>query len=60
MMIAILSILGATVACLLIYAGLKEPQMEIARKLSINVVPEKLFPYINNIQKLNDWMPWKD
>jgi hypothetical protein len=60
MIIKTLSILGAIVASLLIYAGLKEPQMEIAREIAIKTTAEKLFPYLNKSQKMNDWMPWKD
>ena len=60
MIIKILSILGALVAGLLIYAGLKKPEMEITREVLIKATPEKLFPFINNSQKSNDWMPWKD
>jgi hypothetical protein len=60
MFVKILLALGAMVAAILVYAALKEPQAEVAREISILSTPEKLFPYLNNSQKANDWMPWKD
>lgn len=45
---------------LLTYAALKSPQAEILREISVNSTPEKLFPYLNNSQKMSEWMPWKD
>ena len=60
MVIKLILVLSAIVAGILIYAGLKNPQMQISREISIKATPEKLFSYINNSQKMNDWMPWKD
>lgn len=60
MVIKILSIVGTIIGILLIYAGVKSPQMEISRELLIKATPEIIFPYLNNSQKMNDWMPWQN
>ena len=56
----IVLVLAILIAGLLIYAGVKEPAMNISRQLSIHASSEKIFPYINNTQKADEWMPWKD
>lgn len=54
----VVSVLAGILAVILIYAGVKKPAMEVAREITIKATPEKLFPYINNSQKSNEWMPW--
>lgn len=60
MLIKVLSIFTLFISALITYAAFKEPRQEIVREITIKATPEKLFPYLNNSQKMNDWMPWQD
>jgi uncharacterized protein YndB with AHSA1/START domain len=42
------------------YATLQPSEMFISRELIVNAPPEKIFEYINNSKKANEWMPWKE
>ena len=44
----------------LTYVALKPAAQTISRELVINATPEKIFPYINNSKKMDEWMPWKE
>ncbi len=43
-----------------IYVATRPSEMLIAREIVIKASPEVIFPYLNNSQKANGWMPWKD
>ncbi len=60
MLVKILALVGILILCLVVYAALKEPAMNISRDMVIAATPERLFPYLNNSKKMNDWMPWQD
>jgi hypothetical protein len=45
---------------LLIYANTLPSEYLISRELNIKATPEALFPYLNNSEKSNEWMPWKE
>ena len=60
MVVNIILIVLLLAAVVLIYAAFKTPAMKIERELVISAQPEKLFPYLNHMQKMNDWMPWQD
>lgn len=48
-------------AALFLYAANQPAEMRITRSVVINnVSPEAVFPYINNSESANSWMPWKD
>lgn len=42
------------------YVAMLPAEMHISREIVINNSPEAIFPFINNSQKANEWMPWKD
>jgi hypothetical protein len=46
------------VTIFLIYIAKQSPEMNISREMVIKATPEKIFPYINNSRKSNEWMPW--
>ncbi len=37
---------------------MQPPDYKVSRSVVINAPAEIIFPYINNSQKMNDWMPW--
>lgn len=34
------------------------PYLVIERSISISAEPEDIFPYINDLEEMNDWSPW--
>lgn len=52
--------LAVVVIGLLVIAAFKPTEMTITREITINATADKLFPYINNIKKSYDWMPWAE
>lgn len=60
MFIKILISVAILVAGFLSYVAIKPSNMVITRELVIKAPPEKIFPYINNAKKADEWMPWKD
>jgi hypothetical protein len=56
----ILVALSLITAGLCIYAAVKPAHMSVSREVVLNASAETIFPYINNAQKADDWMPWKD
>lgn len=60
MVLKVIGIIALVIAGILIYAALQPSEYLITRELVIKASPEVLFPYINNSQKSNEWMPWKD
>ena len=53
-------LLGLSIVGFLVYVGFIPETCTISRETLIKANPEKLFPYINNSKKMNDWMPWQD
>lgn len=42
------------------YVAVQPSEMHIARERFIEASPEAIFPFINNSQKANEWMPWAE
>ena len=55
----IFSLFWLGVGGLFVLAALQPSHYTISREVLIKASPDTLFPYINNSQKLQDWMPWK-
>ncbi|MCX6108436.1 MAG: SRPBCC family protein [Proteobacteria bacterium] len=53
-------VLGLIILVFFGYIYSRPATMLISRELLIKASPEKLFPYINNAQKSNEWMPWAE
>lgn len=47
-------------AIFLTYIATQSPDYSVSRQVVVKASAEKLFPYINNSKRTNDWMPWKD
>lgn len=43
-----------------LYAALLPSQYTISRSLVVRATPEKIFPWINDTRKSNEWMPWAE
>lgn len=54
--IAVIVVLGGFLG----YVAMQPADMRIERELVIQAPPEKIFPYINNPTKGNEWMPWSE
>jgi len=52
--------LVVVVGLFLVYVSFQPSRYTIAREITVHAPPEVVFPYINNSQKANDWMPWQD
>lgn len=48
------------IICFLGYVAIQPADYEISREITIATPPDVIFPYINNTQKANRWMPWFD
>lgn len=48
------------VAIFLVYASFQPNEMTIAREITVNATPEVIFPFINNSEKADAWMPWHE
>ncbi len=48
------------VGLLLAYIAGQSEDFTVSRELLIKTTPEIIFPYINNSQKSNEWMPWQE
>ncbi len=59
MFLYILVVVGVLVAGVLIYAGIKNPRMKVERQIIIKASCESIFPFLNNSERSNLWMPWK-
>lgn len=42
------------------YVATKSDQFLVTRELVVNAPAEKIFPYLNNSQKADSWMPWAE
>lgn len=61
-MLYVLYAVGAIVgliALAVIIAALRPSQFRIARSITIDALPVDLFPYINNLQKFQEWNPYR-
>jgi uncharacterized protein YndB with AHSA1/START domain len=56
----ILLAFAVIIGAILIFASTRPNELSIARELTLKASPEVIFPYLNNSQKSNEWMPWKD
>ncbi|MEC4747612.1 SRPBCC family protein [Methylomicrobium sp. Wu6] len=46
-------------AALLIYAATRPDTFRVERSISIKVLPEKIFPLINDFHQWEPWSPWE-
>ena len=53
-------ILVALLGAFLVYVALRPSEMRVSREIVAQATPEVIFPHINNSEKANAWMPWKD
>lgn len=55
-------IIGASVIIggFLAYVAIKPAEYSISREMVMAASPEVIFPWINNSQKANEWMPWAE
>lgn len=53
----VLGLIGLAVV-LAAAAYLLPRQVSVARSVSIAAPPEKVFPYVNSLQKFTEWSPW--
>ncbi len=44
----------------LVYVSFQPNEMIIAREITMNATPEVIFPHINNSEKADAWMPWRE
>jgi uncharacterized protein YndB with AHSA1/START domain len=51
---------AVAVAAFLIYVAAKDPNYQVSREILIQAPAEKIFPYVNNSKKMNDWNPWME
>lgn len=50
----------ALVAIICVYAAVSPSEYYIERQQSISAAPEKIFLWLNNAKKMNEWMPWAE
>jgi len=60
MILKIGGFIALVIAAIVIYAAVQPSKYEIKRDVSINAPAEKIFPWLNNAAKINQWMPWTD
>ncbi len=46
------------IVVLLAVAFLLPREVTVARSITINASPEAIFPYVNDLKKMNEWSPW--
>ncbi|HKT80064.1 MAG TPA: SRPBCC family protein [Vicinamibacterales bacterium] len=46
-------------AALLAYAATRSPRMHVERSITINALPEKIFPFVNDFHNWTVWSPWE-
>lgn len=52
--------IGLVLALILIYVGLKPSDYFIKREIVISKKADAIFPYLSNMRKADEWMPWKE
>jgi Polyketide cyclase / dehydrase and lipid transport len=46
------------IAVFLFWVSRKPDDFSISRQININATPSNIFPWINNLQNMNQWNPW--
>ena len=59
MLWTILIIFAVVIAAILIFAATKPDAFRIQRSLTIAAPPEKIFPYLNDYRRWQDWSPYE-
>lgn len=57
-LLIILGVLAAIIVIILLIASTRPNRMQIARSVSIQAPPEKIFPLINDLHAFNTWNPF--
>lgn len=52
--------LGSVLVLFLGYIALQPSHFRVAREIAISAPVEKIFPYLNNQKKMNEWNPWTE
>lgn len=52
--------IAVVIAAILTIAAFQPTEYKVSRELFIKASAEVIFPYLNNVKKTNDWMPWLD
>ncbi len=52
--------IGVVIAVFLAYVAVQPSEYTISRETVVHAKPEVVFPYMNNVKKTNEWMPWSD
>jgi hypothetical protein len=50
--------LVAVITAFLVYVAFQDPSYSVSRQITISATPERIFPHINNSQRMNEWNPW--
>lgn len=53
-------VLGLAVLCILVYAATRPDTFRVQRSATIQAPPEKIFPFINDLQRWRAWSPWEN
>jgi uncharacterized protein YndB with AHSA1/START domain len=56
--LVVLSVLAILIVCLFGYAATRPGTFRVARNISIDAPPQKVFPYINNLHRQLTWIPF--
>jgi len=59
-LLAIAGLLIVSVAIVLIYAATKPDRFRIEYAASIKAPPDKIFPFVNDLARYQQWSPWED
>lgn len=54
----ILGLLVLGIGVFMIVAALQPNELRVERSLAINASADKIFPYLNDARKMNEWSPW--
>lgn len=54
----ILVVIIVVIISVLVYASTKPDTFYVERRISIQAKPEKIFPYLDDLHKWNEWSPW--
>jgi uncharacterized protein YndB with AHSA1/START domain len=54
----ILLLLVAAATAFAGYVAMQPPQMAVARSITIDAPPAKVFPHLNDFRKWQEWSPW--
>jgi uncharacterized protein YndB with AHSA1/START domain len=58
-LLALFGVLAVAVAVVLIYASTRPDAFRIEQTATIQAPPEKIFPYINDLARYQEWSPWE-